>query len=191
MEKNDLVLSFLIFRSFSLKRTVQIDQLLLVACRIHRFAGFQELIVDDTALIPPNTEHRLLAKAIRSSSRCGRLSRINVWFFTFRIHKKDPFFIASNDTMQKRLPFVSWKQNFACVFAPLHLPLVQLMWHPSTDLLNLSHLSQAIVVDVKNTTFKALKPPLTRFHSWYLFVKGFNKHSVRFRSCFLQMKTEN
>ena len=46
--------------------------------------------------------------------------------------------------MQKRLVFVLNEQNVTCVFTLLRLPVVQLMWNPSTCLLNLSHLSCAI-----------------------------------------------
>jgi len=43
--------------------------------------------------------------------------------------------------MQEQLSFLFGKQNLACVLASLHLPIVQFMWHPFFDLLNLPHVA--------------------------------------------------
>ena len=58
-------------------------------------------------------------------------------FLAFRILKIDPLFIACHNPMQERLSFLFGKQNLACVLASLHLPIVQFMRHPFSNLLNL------------------------------------------------------
>jgi len=60
MEKNDLVLPLLVFWSFFKQRTVQIDQLLLIAFDINRF----------TRLQAHNTSHPSGPTKHRASSSC-------------------------------------------------------------------------------------------------------------------------
>lgn len=51
--------------------------------------------------------------------------------FSREILKKNPLFIATNDSIQKRLSFSKYEQNFTGAFTSLHPSLVQLMWYPS------------------------------------------------------------
>jgi len=55
---------------FFTQSTVHVDQLLVVAVGIDSLTRLQQLKVDDTLLIPPNTQHRLPSEAIWSRGRC-------------------------------------------------------------------------------------------------------------------------
>lgn len=49
---------------FQPKRGLNFNHLLAIALHINSFAGFQEFIVHNTALVPPRTEHGFLVEMI-------------------------------------------------------------------------------------------------------------------------------
>jgi len=99
MEKNDFVLPLLVFWSFFKQRTVQIDQLLLIASGINRFAS----IAHNRPYPSGPTKHRA------SSSYQSDLVLRSMWMVRLGLSmifcawdsQKNPLFMPSNDTMQE------------------------------------------------------------------------------------------
>jgi len=73
---------------------------------------FEQLIIHDTKVIPPNTQHEFFSMNIRLGCRCWSMARWSPWFPLLWIIIVDPFFITSDCTMQKTLSFMPGKQHF-------------------------------------------------------------------------------
>jgi len=71
MLQNDLIVSFIILRSFIFDRTIQLDHLLSAAIRSDGLLQFQNLVKYDTFLIPQYGKHKLNAMNIRLWLRRG------------------------------------------------------------------------------------------------------------------------
>ena len=94
-------------------------------------------MIDHTLLIPPNTEHRLPSIAIWSCSRCRWYAWSYPWSFTLRTLKIYPLFIASHNSVEKWLSFVSGEQHFASGFSVFPLSFIRFTWNPLSHLLHL------------------------------------------------------
>ena len=87
-------------------------------------------------LIPPNTEHRLSAKATWSCGQCGWCTWAYLWIFELGIIKIIPFFIPVTIRCKNNF-FLYRASKLSHVFALFHLPVIQLAWYPSSSVLNL------------------------------------------------------
>ena len=65
---------------------------------------FEQLIIHDTKLIPPNTQHEFFSMNIRLGCQWSMASP---WFSLLWVIVVDPFFITSDYTMQKILSFMA------------------------------------------------------------------------------------
>ncbi|KAL3286439.1 hypothetical protein HHI36_000947 [Cryptolaemus montrouzieri] len=57
----------------------------------------------------------------------GWLHQVKATFFSLRVLKINPLFIARDNSMQKRFPFESLKQHFTNGFSIFHSSFVQLI----------------------------------------------------------------
>ena len=67
LEQNHFAMSFGPFQLLFDQCMIQIDNFLMIALCVNGFAGFLELIIKNTALVPPDTKHDFSAEAIWSS----------------------------------------------------------------------------------------------------------------------------
>ena len=94
---------------------IQAVQLLAVKVRIERLAIGEQLIVDDSLPIPPNTQKNLPGRQSRLGHRLGSLTAFRLRPFALHVVVSDPFFIASLHPLQKRVDFVAIQKRFACI----------------------------------------------------------------------------
>ena len=66
MSQNHFAMSFGPFCLLLDKCAIQIDHLLMIALSVDGFSGLQEFIINNTALVPPDTKHVFSAKAFWS-----------------------------------------------------------------------------------------------------------------------------
>lgn len=129
-----LVLSLLIIRSFF----IQFDPLVVVV-GTDSFTRSQQFIVDDTLLIPPNAHHHL-----QSEVRFGLADIVDCWLGSIHdfLHLGFSKYIYYSLPVTMRYGNVflfCLESKISCVFALLHLPIVQFMQHLFFDPLSLFH----------------------------------------------------
>jgi hypothetical protein len=106
------------FRSLFDQCMIQIDHLLIIALCINGFARLQEFIINNTALVPPDTKHGFFAEAIWSWCwRTGRFAGGQPRFSQLQAFKINPLFVTSHNSVQKLLSFLALKQCFRRDFA--------------------------------------------------------------------------
>ena len=94
---------------------IQAVQLLAVQVRIERLVIGEQLIVDDSLPIPPNTHKNLPGRQSRLGHRLRSLTAFRPRPFALHVVVSDPFFIASHHPLQKRVDFVAIQKRFACI----------------------------------------------------------------------------
>ena len=99
MQPNYLSMPVYLFLTFINQTFLQLDYLVLVAIRINSFIWFQKIIVHDTLLIRPNTQHYFLSKSIWSCCLFLHFTWINPWFCAFLIFKINLLFISRQNSM--------------------------------------------------------------------------------------------
>jgi hypothetical protein len=110
-------MSFGSFRSLFDQCLIWIDHLLMIALCVNGFSGFQEFIINNTALVPPDTKHDISSEAIWSWCWKVWLRRVQPWFSPLRAFKINPLFVTSQNSVQKLLSSLSLKQYFTSDFA--------------------------------------------------------------------------
>ena len=85
---------------------VQFNQFLFIVNSCDHLTRFQQLVVYHTFLISPNTQYNLFSMNIAFGVH------VPDTFLSFGIFIINPFFITSHSSMQKLLPFASFKQRF-------------------------------------------------------------------------------
>jgi len=95
--------------AFFLQCSAQAHQLKSIPITYNGFFRLEQHVVHDTQLILSNTEHKLGVMDIRLCRRCWCMARFTPWHFSLWIVIVYPFFIISNDTMQKIFPFLPFK----------------------------------------------------------------------------------
>jgi len=92
---------------------LQTVQLLTVQVRIKSLAVGEQLIVDDSLPIPPNTQQNLPGHQSWLGHRLRRLTAIRPRSFSLDVVVSDPLFIISHYLLQKWVDFVAIQQRFA------------------------------------------------------------------------------
>jgi len=108
-----IILPGVIVGAFFFECSAQSHQLCSVENLSNGLIRFEQLIIHDTKLIPPNTQHKFFSMNIRLGCRCGywSMARWSLWFPLFWIIVVDPFFITSDYTMQKTFVY-AWQAAF-------------------------------------------------------------------------------
>ena len=114
---------------------IQAVQLLAVQVRIERLAIGEQLIVDDSLPIPPNTQKNLPGRQSRLGHRMGCFTAFRPRPFALHVVVSDPFFIASQHPLQKRVDFVAIRKRIACIQTGTNVFLRQVVWHSYIELL--------------------------------------------------------
>ena len=91
---------------------LQTVQLLTVQVRIKSLAVGEQLIVDDSLPIPPNTQQNLPGRQFWLGYRLRWLTAIRPRPFSLDV-VSDPLFIANHYPLQKWVDFVAIQQRFA------------------------------------------------------------------------------
>jgi len=86
---------------------LQTVQLLTVQIRIKSLAIEEQLIVDDSLPIPPNTQQNFLGRQSWIGHRLRRLIAIRLRPFSLDVVVSDPLFITSHYPLQKWIDFVA------------------------------------------------------------------------------------
>ena len=107
-------MSFGPFQSLFDQCMIQIDHLLMIALCVNGFAGFQEFIINNTSLVPPDTKHDFFAEAIWSWSWRTGFAGGQPRFSPLRGFKINP--VTSHNSVQKWLSFLALKQYFTSDF---------------------------------------------------------------------------
>ena len=97
--EDNFVVSFLVLWPCLLQCWDQTHQLRLIPIPYHGFTRFQQLIIDHTELVPPNSEPDLGIVKIRSARRRGSMTRHFPRFPALGIIVVDPFFIAGHNAL--------------------------------------------------------------------------------------------
>jgi len=92
---------------------LQTVQLLTVQVRIKSLAIGEQLIVNDSLPIPPNTQQNLPDRQSWLSHRLRRLTAIRSRPFSLDVVVSVPLFITSHYLLQKWVDFVAIQQRFA------------------------------------------------------------------------------
>lgn len=77
----------------------------------HQFLSFQELMMQDSLLVPPNAEHFLVAIDIWLGRQWAGFSVLNIRTIALRILLTNPSFIAGVNAMRKILWFVPLNEH--------------------------------------------------------------------------------
>ena len=91
---------------------LQTVQLLTVQVRIKSLAVGEQLMVDDSLPIPPNTQQNLPGRQSWLSHRLCRLAALRPRPFSLDFVVSDPLFITSYHPLQKWVDFVAIQQWF-------------------------------------------------------------------------------
>ena len=109
MQENNFVMPGV--GAFFLECSTQSHQLCSIESPSNDLVRFEQLIIHNTKLIPPNTQHEFFSMNIRLDCRCWSIARWSPWFPLLWVIVVDSFFI-SDYTMQKN-PFVYiWQAAF-------------------------------------------------------------------------------
>ena len=136
MQENNFVMPGVIVGVFFLEYSAQSHQLCSVESLSNGLVRFEQLIIHDTKLILPNTQHEFFSMNIRLGCRCWSIAR-SPWFPLLWVIVVDPFFITSDwYTMQKTLSFMPGKQHFTCEKSAFNVSRLQFVWNPIPLLLN-------------------------------------------------------
>jgi len=81
MLENYFVMSLFVLWPFLLRCSAQTHQLKSIPISCNGFVRLEQLVIHDTLLIPPNTEHNLGAMDIRLCRGCWCMARLTPWFF--------------------------------------------------------------------------------------------------------------
>ena len=76
------------------------------------------------------------AMDIRLCRWFGWLAGFLIWFFALMVVVMDPFFITSNNPMQKWLLFMAFQQHFGHAKPPFNGSRLEFMWNPISLILN-------------------------------------------------------
>jgi len=139
MQENNFVMPGV--GAFFLECSTQSHQLCSIESPSNDLVRFEQLIIHNTKLIPPNTQHEFFSMNIRLDCRCWSIARWSPWFPLLWVIVVDSFFI-SDYTMQKTLSFISGKQHFTCEKSAFNISRLQFIWIPL--LLNHSQWFQTI-----------------------------------------------
>ena len=123
---------------------IQAVQLFSVQVRIERLAIGEQLRVDDSLPIPPNTQKNLPGRQSRLGHRLGSLTAFRPRPLALPVVVSDPFFIASHHPLQNRVDFVAIQKRFACIHPGKNVFLRQVVWPPYIELLFESNLLQLV-----------------------------------------------
>jgi len=104
MQENNFVMPRVV-GAFFLECSAQSHQLCSVESPSNGLVRFEQLIIHNIKLIPPNTQHEFFSMNIRLSCRCWSMAR-SPWFLLWVI-VVDSFFITSDYTMPFRLCLAS------------------------------------------------------------------------------------
>jgi len=124
--------------------SAQSHQLCSVESPSNGLVRFEQLIIHDTKLILPNTQHEFFSMNIRLGCRCWSMARWSPWFPLLWVIVVDPFFITSDYTMQKTFSFMPGKQHFTCEKSAFNVSRLQFIWNLIPLLLNHSQWFQTI-----------------------------------------------
>ena len=123
---------------------IQAVQLLAVQVRIERLAIGEQLIVDDSLPIPPNTQKNLAGRQSRLGHRLGSLTAFRPRPFALHVVVSDPF-------CHRQSPSASKTGRFCCDSEAIRMHaygqkgfLRQVVWHPYIELLFESNLLQMV-----------------------------------------------
>ena len=111
---------------------------------VYGFVRFQQLIINNTGLVPPNTQHNLRSVNIRLSRRRRSMTGQSPWISSLWVAVMNPFFITRYDAMKKTLPFSPLKQLFTGEKTTLSFPWLQIIRNPSSLFLNHSQRMQSL-----------------------------------------------
>ena len=130
MKKNNFIISLLVFRPFfSQCKWINCSRYQLYRIAHNRIARFQQLIVNKTLLVSPDTEHDLRTMNVRPWCWCwGRwqwLTGLSVIFFLLGVVVEYPLHISSHNPMQKIFSLLSLNQLFASEKSPFNVSRFQ------------------------------------------------------------------
>ena len=123
------------FWPLMVNRLLQTVELRTVENRIEGLAIVQQLIVDDSFPIPPNTQQNLPGRQSGLGDGLGRLTALRPRSFPLDVVVRDPLFITSHHPLQKWVEFVPFQQRIAGVYSVQEFLLRQLVWYPNIHLL--------------------------------------------------------
>ena len=111
-------------------RQLQTVELFTVEDRIERLAIREQLIVEYSLPIPPNTQQHLPGR----QSWLGRFVGFRPRSLSLDVLVSDPLFITSHHPLQKWVDFVAIQQQFADENSVHGVFLRQLVWDPNIEL---------------------------------------------------------
>ena len=112
-----------------------------VDSRIDSLVPWEQLKINNTFEIPPNTQHNLLLMNIGFWCRLCRFISLPPWSFSNDVIVNNPFFIARYDSLRFRFRFVSFQQWIANGNLFGELNFVQFVRNPNIELINVKKLS--------------------------------------------------
>ena len=130
-KENNFVMLGVVVGAFFLECSAQSHQLCSVESLSNGLVRFEQFIIHDTKLIPPNTSW-VFSMNIRLGCRCWSMARWSPWFSLLWVIVVDSFFITSDYTMQKILSFMPGKQHFTCEKSAFNVSRLQFIWNPNS-----------------------------------------------------------
>ena len=101
--------------SLMVNRLLQTVELLTIENPIEGMAIVEQLIVDDSRPIPPNTQQNLPGRQSGFGDGLVRFTALRPRFFSLEVVVRDPLFITSHHPLQKWVEFVPFQQCIAGV----------------------------------------------------------------------------
>ena len=132
MQENNFVMPGVVVDAFCLECSAQ-SQLCSVESPSNDLVRFEQLIIHDIKLIPPNTQHEFFFMNIRLGGRCWSMARWSSWFPLLWV-----IFHHSDYTIQKTLSFMPGKQHFTCEKSTFNVSRLQFILNPIPLFLNRS-----------------------------------------------------
>ena len=123
-----------------LNRLLQSHYLLIVDSRINGLARFEQLMMNNSFPIPPNTQHHLPWRQYGLCNHLWSFSGLRTPSFTHIIVVRDPLLIARNHSFQKGFNFVSFQQRFTNGNSVHYIFHCWFMWNLNIELLLVSSL---------------------------------------------------
>ena len=107
----DLFLSYWTILAVFFNRLLQSHSLLTAESRINGLSRFEQLMMNNSFPIPPNTQHHFPWRQYGLCNRLWSFSGLRPRSFSYIIVVRDPFFTGRNHSFQKLLDFVLFSSD--------------------------------------------------------------------------------